>query len=1136
MKLSTRTLAIIILLSTHVLNVWSLPEELTINQKDSDQIRLQKEATGEYLIHEMDNNALDALERMIKKHKGQENEADFLMRKAELFIKRTQSAKFFEMNLTTENEKAISFIPVQIKEQKSKNYLKQANTIYADIIKRYPKFNLVDQALYRMAFNYEQLGESQLAYKTYLQLVNQYPSSTLTPDAHLAMGEIFYQQNKFEEAILAYEKVRPYKKSRAYWYAEYKRAWSLYNLKQSSSALDQIITVIESSLKEQDRLTLLQEAIKDSTLFYAESREYETAYSFYKKLLNEPNLYYPPLIQLGNIYIRYGKISAYRELSNQIIKNNKNADHHQKILTQRFNFELDQKDYSSAFDYAKSIQEECTKNIDCKSISQSNFNLLIKYIWKDHKKDSTKKFSVLLEQILIASFKIEPNPLLADFYFEQKKFLEAAKYYYQIYQLQKSEKALLAAIDSLLQQKDKEKALLYQIEFVEQFPKSEHSINQSMQIALFYLTKKQAKTATPYLDSLRLKKKELKGENYDTYADLELDYLNQIGKYHELIKQADIHAKTTNSLNQKEEYLKIKSQSQTKILVESIKNEKSLKDKEILLQQLRSQLNDEDFRATKDQKLDLYLFGLSHAAEHKLLKQSWLITKDYFTLTSPTANTLDIAKKQLSIALSEGYLDESLDFSVYIAAHPLEMDKASYIKNCLNLLKVTGKDKEFISFAEQNILPNKFADHSDLVQKLWENNESNPTSLVSKWAIKKINQFQLEPTYSLLEVKKLEQLLAKKRYSDVFDKSKKWFQTQYSKEIRAEARWLQAQVLEKELYELSAKVQRDRIDLVVGIKTERFEKAQKAYQEAINLAKVGSKRSLDSLAGMERINRHFIDFTKSIANNHERNDLAELSKLLEKELVSREKKENPNISIAYEIDWSLLTKSSTLYPTLDQSILEAFPAIESSSIKFNQALGAFHRSEVAFREGNYELALFLNDIGLSFNKDHPQLFYQRGRIFAAQKKYSEALAVWKLSMVDFMPSSSQSTLHFLLGYYEGNCYKSLGFLTDIPNSKSLKKMTTPFAALCFANTQQIGKAYQILEESNLSPDWKNTYQATIAEANENNLIKSSQFYKKAQGLSNDLALKSWLKDKLAWISTQAEHLKTDKRLSEEQNL
>lgn len=1136
MNLSTRMLVTIILFMLLPATLWSLPKDITINQKDSPERRLQKEATGEYLVHDIDNKALDALDRMIKKNRGQANEADLLMRKAELLIKRTRSAKFFEMQLTPENEKAMRFIPLEIKEQKSKRYLTQANTIYLDIIKRYPKFDLVDQALYRLSFNYEQLGESNLAFKSYHQLIMQYPKSSLIPDAHLAMGEILYHQNKFSEANQSYEKVKPFKSSRAYWYAEYKMAWSFYNLKQSETALEQITTVIQASLNQQDRLTLLQEAIKDSTLFYVEARDHQEAPAFYKKLLTQPKLYFPPLIQLGNIYIRYGKLQAYRDLSDQVIKFKDKSEHHGLVLTQRFNFELEQKNYAPAFEYAQSLLKFCADTPECKLQNQSNYNLLIKNIWKDHKKSNTKDLHILLEKVLQASYQIEPNPLLADFYFEQKKYSEAAKYYYQVFQIQKTEKLLLATIDSLLQEKDNKAALEYQKEFVKQFPLSAHTIRQSMQITLFYLTNKQPQQAKPYLDQITAAKEKIKGEDYNTLADLELDYLNQVGRYSELAKQAEVHANKTESKTQKEEYLKIKSQSQIKILVENIKNEKTISRKEDLIKQLRLQLADQDLRATKDQQVDLYLFGITQATEHKLFTESWLLSQAYFKVSNPNKNTLEIAKKQLHAALSEGYLDESLEFSLYIATHPLEKDKTSYIKNCLELLKITGKDKDFIKFADFHLQPQSDTHHSQLLQKLWADGSVFSTSEISLWAEEKINRYQLEPSYSLLQVKKLALLLDKKQYSDVFNQSKKWYQTQYSNEVRAEARWLQARVLEKELLEISSKIQRDRVDLVMGIKTERFEKAQKAYQETLNLAKSSPLKLNEAQAALDRINHHFISFTQSVAKNHQRSDLQELSKLLEKELLTPKTQVELPLSTTYVLNLESLSGASVLFPALDETFLEGFPEIEAVKLTFDQALGAYHKSLIAFKEKDYNKALFLNDIGLSFKKDHPQLLYQRGRILVAQKRYGEALALWKPLLGSGVPTPSESTLHFFVGYYEGNCYKSLGFIKDLPSQKSIKQLTAPFAANCLAKTKQLDQAYQLLEDSSLTKDWQKAHQGSIAEIFENNSIKAAAYYKSAHTLSQNPVLKTWLKAKLDWIKTQAEPLISDKRLSEEHNL
>ena len=93
----------------------------------------------------------------------------------------------------------------------------------------------------------------------------------------------------------------------------------------------------------------------------------------------------------------------------------------------------------------------------------------------------------------------------------------------------------------------------------------------------------------------------------------------------------------------------------------------------------------------------------------------------------------------------------------------------------------------------------------------------------------------VEPDASIYLAEVVEEIFNKKQYSKAFTMSKKLVSRSVGTvETRSKARFIQAQILQDEFVRQSVKARIDRIALVLAIKTEKLEKAQKAYQAVIS--------------------------------------------------------------------------------------------------------------------------------------------------------------------------------------------------------------------------------------------------------------------------------------------------------------
>jgi hypothetical protein len=118
----------------------------------------------------------------------------------------------------------------------------------------------------------------------------------------------------------------------------------------------------------------------------------------------------------------------------------------------------------------------------------------------------------------------------------------------------------------------------------------------------------------------------------------------------------------------------------------------------------------------------------------------------------------------------------------------------------------------------------------------------------------------IEPQSSRLVVEQAELALKQGELSKAFNTSKKIIaKDELPKDILARARFVQAQVLEDEYRRQSVKARVERVGLVLAIKTEKLEKAQKAYQSAIRYGDAAvSVKALRQLAGC------YLDYSKTV--------------------------------------------------------------------------------------------------------------------------------------------------------------------------------------------------------------------------------------------------------------------------------
>lgn len=230
---------------------------------------------------------------------------------------------------------------------RSKKELMRSADAFRLLVNQFPNHRRTDAALYSLAKTLGRLdNDNSIMY--FKQLIKNHPNSPLIPDAHLAMGEFYFDRHQIAEAMTSYKEAMKYKNSRVYPYAVYKLGWAYYNAKaknkedsrtnmDKSLAAFKLVVQLSPKKGENDphRVNLRKEAINDMVLVWAEIEDVDGAWAYFKKI-GEDEAFYDLLEKLGRTYDENGQnakaMAIYSRLLKEAPRRENNPDIHLKLV------------------------------------------------------------------------------------------------------------------------------------------------------------------------------------------------------------------------------------------------------------------------------------------------------------------------------------------------------------------------------------------------------------------------------------------------------------------------------------------------------------------------------------------------------------------------------------------------------------------------------------------------------------------------------------------------------------------------------------------------------------------------------------------------------------------------------------
>jgi TolA-binding protein len=369
-------------------------------------------------------------------------------------------------------------------------------------------------------------------------------------------------------------------------------------------------------------------------------------------------------------------------------------------------------------------------------------------------------------------------------------------------------------------------------------------------------------------------------------------------------------------------------------------------------------------------------------------------------------------------------------------------------------------------------------------------------------------------------------------------------------EVRAEARLLQARILEKELASQSVKAREEKFALVLSMKTEKLDKAQTAYLTALKMAKDPFVQ-LEALRGIDRCYGNYVESLRAMPLPATLNaqDQAALRQEIAKIIAPIQDKKKDNEaklkSLALTQSQGLSNERNFVGLGADKTVepLVAYPPAaklkpfypdakitklgdvekkgkELVRAKESRALGLYYLSLAAESRSNTDKSLWLIEQSLKMDATQAHYYYQKARLLYQLEGMASAKSFFDKVLDMQMTSTEMQTFAAVKSYSEGD------FSTAATKFSGLKKedlYTYEVGALyseSYAQKGETDKALSVIKD--LLQSRKDNIDLLLEQAHLFEIYKADYpaamaVYQKLQKLSKQEDLHDWLGRKINYL-------------------
>ncbi|MFS4460411.1 tetratricopeptide repeat protein [Bdellovibrio sp. HCB2-146] len=891
------TRAVVLLIAFHLVsiaafaidkNTKGLLPEVRIQENAEDE-NDKKAFSSEMMITRSENKAIESLQGVIKKQKGSKNEADLWYRLAEMYMRRSKSGRFFEMH---QNTPLMKLSPFPVPNEKGSEAVKRAIKIYTKIEIDFPQYKDMDAVLFNNAFANQQVGQYKASMGHYEKLLAKFPKSSLIPDGTLALGELQYDQKQFSAALENFNKLNKYPNSRVYSYGMYKAAWTLYNLHENDLATKKLVEVVKANPPLRDgevptnRHNLRREAMRDLTIFVGESYPANKLYSFFEDLATEEELG-QAISDLAKLYASHSRQKEMNVFLGEYINKRSTGPDVVESHLALVEANEDLKKRDAVIEHLTYASELCKKDSPWRSMQKievveescnDNFrkvtlDMAKKWweIWLKNKKNvefselTQNLFKLIMDNEDPAKPDLKTRYAYGELLFQLEKFDEASAQY----------KMVGDKTTDTTMKHDADYAALFSKEKAIEKLKEKDPAKEAERKALAanYMTKH---PKGKYVTGVTFKLGHIAYEEAN-YAEAE-----KILRPLTTSKDADIRRKSEDlvldMLNIKKDYAGI--QAFSKQIVSGTSDAERKKSMNKI--QEEAHFTQVQEAAKSGEKSAAVTKLLAFAKEHEGSKLAQDALWQALSIQYADGKVFDAA--ELSSKYVAKYPDDKRNLDAMKEAAKAYADVGQISKSAETLLKIADLDKKNrnthlelaadIYVLEKKLKEARAAYNGILAQadnktleriygKLIDSYKNEPRSGELEKLQNQILAKGLEPYSTQIMIDRANALFNSGKTTAAFDLAMKANGRSAPPEVRAEARLLQAKVLEKELVQQSVKASESKFAVVLGIKTEKLDKAHTAYFSTLKMSK-DPYQQLEAMRGIDRCYGNYIESLTSM--------------------------------------------------------------------------------------------------------------------------------------------------------------------------------------------------------------------------------------------------------------------------------
>ncbi len=1174
-------------------NTKGLLPEVRLDSQNEDKNQA-KAFQSEVLITKSENKAIEALNRIIVKKKGSAEEADLLFRLAELYMRRAKSGRFFDLSQTTD----LQLTKAGIANQKAQESLKQAIQVYNRIEKNFPKYKNLDAVYFNSALAHLQTKQVDRAKTLYDQLIASFPRSAMIPDALLEVGEIYYFQQNFTTALEKFKAIEKFPQSKAYPYGLYKSAWAHYNLKQTDQGVQQLLSVVRQNPaddKDAKKYNLRKEALRDLTLFVGETLAPEQLYGFFHKITTEDELG-DAMMALSSIYESHSRFGEINIFVKEFIQKHPTSLHSVKCYAKLIEVNETLKKRPEVLANLKKMSDFCQTQIhaNCKEQFRAvSLEISKKWweIWLKNKKNT--EFSKLTEQafqILLATDESsKPDSksryAFAELQFQLGKFEQASQNYEEVANQPNLDKTLahdalygaLYSVEKQLELKDdavvveRQKTLAHQ--YVKTYENGEHIV--SIRYKLGFIAYKQSDYDLALKSLLPLTKKTKFPEIKTKSEDIILDIYNIKKDFNSIQTFAKSIVKDGANEARKKNLTKIAEEanySQIQLQAESLAPLKRI-------DQLRSFAK--EYSSSKlGQDAFWQSISLSYSNGFDVLgaELSLAYVKQYPT----DKRRLDATKEAVKAFIDAGQLKQAIPTLRELAQNEPNHGFKHLELSC-DLLRVNSQLPEARGCYKALFEKADKTKRADLLAKMMRSFKDGKNAAELESIQNQIAKDNIEPYATMILIDKAKAFLAANKTSEAFNLSLKINARPVEADIRAEARLIQASVLEKEFVAQSVKARENKFAMVLNLKTEKLDKAYTAYSTTIKMSKT-AKIQVQALQGIDRLYSHFIEALTNMPvptslNPEEQKSLRqELVKMTDpfnqkriENLSQLRKLSQLSTGTSESVNWAEVSVEKTIEPRLQfpsaknltsymptsfiisdsgyarlpasekkcdvQSVTAAslggclqtkkFDEAEKLAFKLTatkefRAMGLYYLSVLADKKDETDKALWMIEKALALEPENSVLNYQKGKVLYSVEGINSALPFFE-KVLDMKKSSPDLIVMSALKSFSDRDY--ITATEEFSRLSNDDLYNYGMGLLYVEATAQMGEAENALKIASKFLNWKSDYvdmwieQARVQEQFVMNKESAMASYQKALSKSTDNEQKDWIKRKIEFLKT-----------------